>query len=46
MEHNYPFMYQLWIFLAFSLSFAIKIPGLPAPHWLPAAHVEAPRPGV
>jgi NADH-quinone oxidoreductase subunit M len=45
MDHNYPFMYQLWIFLAFSLSFAIKIPVFPLHTWLPAAHVEAPAAG-
>ena len=45
MEQNYPFMYQLWIFLAFSFSFAIKIPVFPLHTWLPAAHVEAPAAG-
>jgi NADH-quinone oxidoreductase subunit M len=45
MDHGYPFMYQLWIFLAFSLSFAIKIPMYPLHTWLPAAHVEAPTAG-
>jgi NADH-quinone oxidoreductase subunit M len=45
MGRNYPFMYQLWIFLAFSLSFAIKIPVFPLHTWLPAAHVEAPAAG-
>jgi NADH-quinone oxidoreductase subunit M len=45
MEPAYPFMYQLWIFLAFALSFAIKIPIYPLHTWLPAAHVEAPAAG-
>jgi NADH-quinone oxidoreductase subunit M len=45
MEHSYPFMYQLWLFLAFALSFAIKIPMYPLHTWLPAAHVEAPTAG-
>jgi len=45
MDHSYPFMYQLLIFLAFSLSFAIKIPVYPLHTWLPAAHVEAPAAG-
>ena len=45
MEGGYPFMYQLWIFLAFALSFAIKIPVYPLHTWLPAAHVEAPTAG-
>ena len=45
MDHSYPFMYQLWLFLAFALSFAIKIPMYPLHTWLPAAHVEAPTAG-
>jgi NADH-quinone oxidoreductase subunit M len=45
MDHRYPFMYQLWLFLAFTLSFAIKIPMYPLHTWLPAAHVEAPTAG-
>jgi NADH-quinone oxidoreductase subunit M len=45
MEPSYPFMYQLWIFLAFAFSFAIKLPVYPLHTWLPAAHVEAPTAG-
>lgn len=45
MESGYPFIFQLWIFLAFALSFAIKIPVYPLHTWLPAAHVEAPTAG-
>lgn len=33
---------QLWLFLAFALSFAIKVPLFPFHTWLPDAHVEAP----
>ena len=33
---------QIWLFLAFALSFAIKIPLFPFHTWLPDAHVEAP----
>src|SRR5262249_15395036 len=33
---------QLWIFLAFYLGFAIKVPAFPFHTWLPLAHVEAP----
>lgn len=33
---------QYWLFLAFFLSFAIKIPLFPFHTWLPDAHVEAP----
>jgi len=36
---------QLWLFLAFSLSFAIKVPLFPFHTWLPDAHVEAPTAG-
>ncbi len=35
----------VWIFLAFFLSFAIKVPMFPFHTWLPAAHVEAPTAG-
>ncbi len=45
MEPTYPFLYQLWIFLACSLSFAVKLPVYPLHTWLPAAHVEAPTAG-
>jgi len=37
-----PFNEQLWLFLAFALSFAIKVPLFPFHTWLPDAHVEAP----
>ena len=33
--------FQIWIFLAFFISFAIKVPMFPFHTWLPAAHVEA-----
>jgi NADH-quinone oxidoreductase subunit M len=36
---------QLWMFLAFTLSFAIKVPLFPLHTWLPDAHVEAPTSG-
>jgi NADH-quinone oxidoreductase subunit M len=45
MGRGYPFTYQLLIFLAFALSFAVKIPMYPLHTWLPAAHVEAPTAG-
>jgi NADH-quinone oxidoreductase subunit M len=34
-----------WLFLAFGLSFAIKVPMFPFHTWLPDAHVEAPTAG-
>jgi NADH-quinone oxidoreductase subunit M len=37
--------FQFWVFLAFALSFAIKVPMFPFHTWLPAAHVEAPTAG-
>jgi NADH-quinone oxidoreductase subunit M len=36
---------QNWLFLAFGLAFAIKIPLFPLHTWLPDAHVEAPTAG-
>ncbi len=36
---------QMWMFAAFSLSFAIKVPLWPLHTWLPDAHVEAPTAG-
>ncbi len=36
---------QLWVFTAFFLAFAIKVPMFPFHTWLPAAHVEAPTAG-
>jgi NADH-quinone oxidoreductase subunit M len=36
---------QWWIFLAFFVGFAIKVPMFPFHTWLPDAHVEAPTAG-
>jgi NADH-quinone oxidoreductase subunit M len=36
---------QFWLFLAFALAFAIKVPLFPFHTWLPDAHVEAPTAG-
>jgi NADH-quinone oxidoreductase subunit M len=36
---------QMWMFLAFALAFAIKVPMFPFHTWLPDAHVEAPTAG-
>ena len=36
---------QKWIFLAFFVGFAIKVPMFPFHTWLPDAHVEAPTAG-
>ncbi len=36
---------QPWLFAAFAISFAIKVPVFPFHTWLPDAHVEAPTAG-
>jgi len=36
---------QLWIFVAFLIAFAVKVPMWPVHTWLPDAHVEAPTGG-
>jgi NADH-quinone oxidoreductase subunit M len=36
---------ECWLFAAFALSFAIKVPLFPFHTWLPLAHVEAPTAG-
>lgn len=40
-----PMNIQVWMFLAFALSFAIKVPLFPVHTWLPDAHVQAPTAG-
>jgi NADH-quinone oxidoreductase subunit M len=40
-----PFEIQKWMFLAFALSFCIKVPLFPLHTWLPDAHTEAPTAG-
>ena len=40
-----PFNMQMWLFLAFAVAFAIKVPMWPLHSWLPDAHVEAPTAG-
>merc|ERR1711871_292660 len=39
------FSKQKWLWWAFFLSFAIKVPIIPFHTWLPEAHVEAPTAG-
>jgi len=36
---------QTWIFFAFMIAFAVKVPMFPVHTWLPDAHVEAPTAG-
>ncbi len=40
-----PAALQPWLFAAFALAFAIKVPVFPFHTWLPDAHVEAPTAG-
>ncbi len=44
---NYPFnfQWQFWIFIAFFIAFAVKVPMWPVHTWLPDAHTEAPTAG-
>lgn len=42
---NLTYAEQIWLFAAFGLAFAIKVPMFPFHTWLPDAHVEAPTPG-
>ena len=40
-----PATVQLWVFAAFFLGFAVKVPMFPLHTWLPDAHTEAPTAG-
>ncbi len=44
-QTNVPLGAQTWLFLAFAVAFAIKVPMWPFHTWLPLAHVEAPTAG-
>ncbi len=39
---HYTMNFQLWVWIALFIGFAIKIPAFPFHTWLPDAHVEAP----
>ncbi|HON85744.1 MAG TPA: NADH-quinone oxidoreductase subunit M [Syntrophorhabdaceae bacterium] len=45
MFRDYSMNFQIWVFLAFAIAFAIKVPMFPFHTWLPAAHTEAPTAG-
>lgn len=45
MEGDYSFTVQAWVFLAFLVAFAVKVPMVPLHTWLPDAHVQAPTAG-
>ena len=40
-----PFNIQIWLFLAFLVAFAVKVPMVPFHTWLPLAHGQAPTIG-
>ncbi|WFU05311.1 NADH-quinone oxidoreductase subunit M (plasmid) [Rhizobium sp. CB3171] len=40
-----PFRLQSWVFFAFLIAFAVKVPMVPVHTWLPDAHVQAPTAG-
>ena len=44
-ELNIPYDLQWWIFLAFFMGFAVKVPMFPFHTWLPDAHTDAPTAG-
>jgi NADH-quinone oxidoreductase subunit M len=45
LKSHLPMAIQCWLFLAFGLAFAIKVPIFPLHTWLPDAHTEAPTAG-
>ncbi len=45
MDYQFPVSMQIWLWLAFFASFAVKVPMWPVHTWLPDAHVEAPTAG-
>ncbi|MEO5324530.1 NADH-quinone oxidoreductase subunit M [Mesorhizobium sp. CC13] len=44
-SRDIPFSVQSWLFLAFLVAFAVKVPMVPVHTWLPDAHVQAPTAG-
>jgi NADH-quinone oxidoreductase subunit M len=44
-DNTLPLNWQIWLWLAFFASFAVKMPMWPVHTWLPDAHVEAPTAG-
>ncbi len=44
-DFSLPLSAQRWLFAAFALAFAIKVPMFPLHTWLPDAHTEAPTGG-
>ena len=45
MAYPFDFHWQIWLWLAFLVAFAVKVPMWPVHTWLPDAHTEAPTAG-
>jgi len=45
MSYAFSFKWQFWIWIAFFIAFAVKVPMWPVHTWLPDAHTEAPTAG-
>jgi len=45
MDFPFDFQWQFWIWIAFFIAFAVKVPMWPVHTWLPDAHTEAPTAG-
>jgi len=45
MDYPFDFTWQFWLWLAFFVAFAVKVPMWPVHTWLPDAHTEAPTAG-
>ena len=45
MAYAFDFQWQFWIWIAFFVAFAVKVPMWPVHTWLPDAHTEAPTAG-
>jgi len=45
MDYPFDFTWQFWIWIAFFVAFAVKVPMWPVHTWLPDAHTEAPTAG-
>ncbi len=41
---DYPLIFQLWVYTAFLIAYAVKLPIIPLHTWLPDAHGEATAP--
>ncbi|RMH61645.1 MAG: NADH-quinone oxidoreductase subunit M [Zetaproteobacteria bacterium] len=45
MDYPFDFTWQFWLWIAFFIAFAVKVPMWPVHTWLPDAHTEAPTAG-